>query len=358
MAPVKIADKPAFPHRGLMIDTSRNFLSIKDIKRTLDGMSYNKLNVLHWHIIDQHSFPLMTKTYPELAIKGAYTQKWIYEEDDVREVVRYAKDRGIRVIPEFDIPGHAYTWGLAMPDIVTCMNMQPDWDVYAAEPTSGQLDIINPKTDEVIQNFLKEVTQWFDDDFVHIGGDEVNFKCWEVTPGYPEYLEKHNKTMEDIFSEFVIKSHDWVRDNNKTPITWQEALTSHNITMKKDVAVQVWLGAEDAVKVARAGHRVISSSYERWYLDCGHGGWISDNEGESWCDPTKSWQKAYNYDITANMTAEEAKLVIGGEAPAWAEQIDKVNIDRTLWPRGAAVAEVLWSDIKLEDGTYRKTEPV
>ncbi|ORY04213.1 N-acetylhexosaminidase [Basidiobolus meristosporus CBS 931.73] len=359
MAPVKIEDKPAFPHRGFLIDTSRNYLPIADdIKRILDGMSYNKLNIFHWHVIDQHSFPLMTKTYPELAIHGAYTKKWIYDEDDVREIVRYAKDRAIRVIPEFDIPGHAYSWGLAMPDIVNCMNMQPDWDTYAAEPNSGQLDIINPKTDEVVQNFLKEVAQWFDDDFIHIGGDEVNMKCWEITPGYPEYLEKHNKTMEDVLLDFVIKTHNWVRDNKKIPITWQEALTSHNISMEKDVAVQVWLSPADAIDVVRAGHRVISSSYERWYLDCGHGGWISDNEGNSWCDPHKSWQKAYNYDITANMTAEEAKLVIGGEAPAWAEQIDTTNIDRTLWPRGAAVAEVLWSGIKLEDGTYRKTGDV
>ncbi|ORY00072.1 hypothetical protein K493DRAFT_279099 [Basidiobolus meristosporus CBS 931.73] len=358
LAPVSITDKPVFPHRGVMIDTSRNFLKVADIKRTLDGMSYNKLNVLHWHIIDQHSFPLKTKTYPELAEKGAYSKRWVYTEKDVRDIVSYAKDRGIRVYPEFDIPGHAYSWGLAFPDIVTCMNIQPNWSEYAAEPNSGQLNIINPKTDVIVRNFLKEVTTWFDDEFVHIGGDEVNFKCWETSPGYPEYLQKNNVTLDSVFEKFVLKSHNWVRENKKTPITWQEALTSHHIPMQKDVAVQVWLGAADALKVVGAGHRVISTSYERWYLDCGRGAWISDSQGNSWCDPYKGWQVVYNYDLTANMTKEQSKLVLGGEVGLWAEQIDGINLDRVLWPRGAAAAEVLWSDIKLADGTIRKTGDV
>ncbi|ORY00077.1 hypothetical protein K493DRAFT_406015 [Basidiobolus meristosporus CBS 931.73] len=358
LAPVSITDKPVFPHRGVMIDTSRNFLKVADIKRTLDGMSYNKLNVLHWHIIDQHSFPLKTKTYPQLAEKGAYSKHWVYTEKDVRDIVSYAKDRGIRVYPEFDIPGHAYSWGLAFPDIVTCMNMQPNWSDYAAEPNSGQLNIINPKTDVIVRNFLKEVTTWFDDEFVHIGGDEVNFKCWEDSPGYPEYLQKNNVTLDNLFGQFVLKSHNWVRENKKTPITWQEALTSHHIPIGKDVAVQVWLGAADAIKVVEAGNRVISTSYERWYLDCGRGAWISDSQGNSWCDPYKGWQVVYNYDLTANMTKEQSKLVLGGEVGLWAEAIDGINLDRVLWPRGAAAAEVLWSDIKLADGTIRKTGDV
>ncbi|ORY00073.1 hypothetical protein K493DRAFT_299059 [Basidiobolus meristosporus CBS 931.73] len=323
-APVSITDKPAFAHRGVLIDTSRNFLKVADIKRTLD-----------WH----HSFPLKTKTYPELAEKGAYSKRWVYTEKDVRDIVSYAKDRGIRVIPEFDIPGHAYSWGLA-------------------SLTFGQLNIINPKTDVIVRNFLKEVTTWFDDEFVHIGGDEVNFKCWETSPGYPEYLQKNNVTIDNLLEQFVLKAHQWVRENNKVPITWQEALTSHHIPMRKDVHVQVWLSAADAVKIVRTGHHVISIGHERWYLDCGHGAWISDNQDKSWCDPYKSWQIVYNYDLTANMTKDEAKLVLGGEVGVWGEQIDGINLDRVLWPRGAAAAEVLWSDIKLADGTIRKTGDV
>ncbi|KAK9760859.1 Glucosamine-6-phosphate isomerase (Glucosamine-6-phosphate deaminase) (GNPDA) (GlcN6P deaminase) [Basidiobolus ranarum] len=341
-----------------MIDSSRNFLKVEDIKRTLDAMSFNKLNVLHWHIIDQHSFPLKTKTYPQLAEKGAYSRSWVYTERDVRNIVEYAKDRGIRVVPEFDIPGHAYTWGLAFPEIVSCMNTQPNWSDHAAEPPSGQLNIINPQTDVIVRNFLKEVATWFDDEFIHIGGDEVNFKCWESSPGYPEYLRSHNTTMDHLLEEFVVKSHRWVRENKKTPITWQEALTSHHIPMGKDVAVQVWLGAADALKVVRAGHRLIASSYEKWYLDCGHGSWLSDSLGNSWCDPFKSWQVVYNYDLTANMTKEESKLVLGGEVGVWGEQVDGINIDTVLWPRGAAAAEVMWSGIKLSDGSIRKTGDV
>ncbi|KAK9761432.1 Glucosamine-6-phosphate isomerase (Glucosamine-6-phosphate deaminase) (GNPDA) (GlcN6P deaminase) [Basidiobolus ranarum] len=284
IAPIPISGKLVFIRRGVLIDSSRNFLKVEDIKRILDAMSYNKLNVLHWHIVDQHSFPLKTSTYPELADKGAYSKNWVYTEIDIRGLVCYAKDRGIFVV----------RYG------------------YSAAPISGQLNIINPKTDEIVRNLLKEVTQWFEDDFV----------------------------------------------NNKIPITWPETLTGHLVPIGKDVAVQVWLSVADALKVVRAGYRMIATSYEKWYFDCGHGAWISDSQGNSWCNPFKSWQVAYHYDLTANMTKEGAKFVLGGEVALWSEQIDSTNLDRTLWPRGAAAAEVTWSDIKLADGTIRKTEDV
>ncbi|KAK9762947.1 Glucosamine-6-phosphate isomerase (Glucosamine-6-phosphate deaminase) (GNPDA) (GlcN6P deaminase) [Basidiobolus ranarum] len=141
LAPVHITDYPKFAHRGILIDTSRNYLSPRDIKRTLDAMSYNKLNVLHWHMLDSHSFPLKSSVYPELA-KGAYNAEWVYDERTVRDIVRYAKERGIRVMPEYDIPGHSYSWGIAMPEIVSCMNRQSDWSDFAAEPPSGNYQVV------------------------------------------------------------------------------------------------------------------------------------------------------------------------------------------------------------------------
>ncbi|ORX80469.1 hypothetical protein K493DRAFT_242670 [Basidiobolus meristosporus CBS 931.73] len=357
LAPVHITDYPKFSHRGILIDTSRNYLTPKAIKRTLDAMSYNKLNVLHWHIIDSHSFPLKSWMYPELA-RAAYNKDWVYDENTIRDIVSYAKDRGIRVMPEYDIPGHSYSWGIAMPEIVSCMNRQPDWSDFAAEPPSGQLNLINPRTLEVVRNLLQETTKWFEEELFHIGGDEVNMKCWETSPGYPEYLKEHNTTLDALFADFIHKDHSYVRENKKVPVTWQGALLTQNVTMEDDVIVQTWLGNAASVAAVRLGHRVIASSYEHSYLDCGHGAWIASSLGNSWCDPYKSWQVIYSYEMTANMTEAEAKLVIGGETAMWGEQVDSINFDARVWPRASSSAEVLWSGNTLANGTLRPTADV
>ena len=136
--PLSIEDSPRFPHRGFMLDTSRHFFSVAIIKRMLEGMSASKLNVFHWHIVDGQSFPLLFDTLPELAQMGAYSNKEIYRVKDILEIIEFAKDRGIRVIPEFDMPGHTHSWGLAYPELVVCKNVQA-WSLYSAAPPSGYL---------------------------------------------------------------------------------------------------------------------------------------------------------------------------------------------------------------------------
>ncbi|KAK9728610.1 Glucosamine-6-phosphate isomerase (Glucosamine-6-phosphate deaminase) (GNPDA) (GlcN6P deaminase) [Basidiobolus ranarum] len=183
-------------------------------------------------------------------------------------------------------------------------------------------------------------------------------KCWETSPGYPEYLEKHNTTLDALFANFIHQDHKYIRENKKTPVTWQGALLTQNVTMDKDVVVQTWLGNSATLAAVRLGHRVIASNYEHMYLDCGHGAWIGSSLGNSWCDPYKSWQVIYNYDLTANMTASEAKLILGGETAMWGEQVDGVNFDSRVWPRASSSAEVLWSGNKLTNGTIRPTADV
>ncbi|ORX63753.1 hypothetical protein DL89DRAFT_67717 [Linderina pennispora] len=227
--PISIKDAPAFPHRGVLFDTSRNWYSVDAVKHTLDAMSYNKLNVLHWHIVDSQSWGIESKTYPELHQKGAYSDKQLYSYKDIKDIVQYAKNRGIRVIPEFDVPGHTYAVGLSHPEIMSCLDVQPGWDKYAAEPPSGQLNIAKDGSIEFAKNIFKEYAALFPDNVIHVGGDEVNMHCWETDPDVQKYLAANkNETVESLLLSWYGKLHNYVgKDLKKTAFTWEETLFHH-----------------------------------------------------------------------------------------------------------------------------------
>jgi hexosaminidase len=182
---VYIRDQPNFPHRGLLLDTARNFYPVESILRTIRVMAYNKLNVFHWHITDSHSFPLELFKEPELAKKGAYSERHRYSHMDVKRVLEYATQHGVRIIPELDMPGHTGSWSGAYPEVVTCHDqfwLQPGapWGLrMASEPGwPGQLNPLHPLTYKVVKNLVEEVASLFPDNFFHGGGDEVNPNCW------------------------------------------------------------------------------------------------------------------------------------------------------------------------------------
>ncbi|KAJ1917593.1 Glucosamine-6-phosphate isomerase (Glucosamine-6-phosphate deaminase) (GNPDA) (GlcN6P deaminase) [Tieghemiomyces parasiticus] len=343
--PVTISDRPAYPHRGLLLDTARNFFPVEDIRRTLDAMAYNKFNVFHWHIVDAQSWPVESRFLPALAIRGAYSAAMTYSHEDVAGIIEYARLRGIRVIPEFDMPGHTSVVSNVLPEIMTCVNSQPRWDLDAAEPPSGQLNPLLPRTYQFVEAVVNEYAPLFPDQFFHTGSDEVNTHCWETTPSIRQYLNSTGLTSSDLLATFVNTTQGYLAANRKTGMIWEEAILDFNLTLPQDSVVQVWRSAENVQKVVAKGHRVLANSYEYWYLDCGHGGWLGNNPtGNSWCDPFKHWQRVYSYDPVANITSSAARdLVIGGDVCLWTEQVDTTNLDRTLWPRAAAAAEVLWS---------------
>ncbi|CAG8645310.1 1737_t:CDS:2 [Dentiscutata erythropus] len=344
--PHNIKDFPRFSHRGLLLDTARNYFPVKDILTTLDIMSWNKFNVFHWHIVDATSWPVVSEVYPDLSNKGAYDPEYmVYTKKDIKKVIDYAKLRGIRIIPEFDMPGHTHSVAESMPEIMSCINKQPIWTNYAVEPPSGQLNIALPKTYEFIHNLIPELTSYFTDKYYHAGGDEVNINCWNTTPSIIEYLSQNpNSSVETLLAKFINETHEIVRKSKKTPITWQEMIVNHNLPLMKDIVVQVWTTKDIVKEVVSKGYRVIVGSSDFWYLDCGHGAWVgNDINGTSWCDPYKTWQKIYSYNPFDGLTDEEAKLVIGGEILLWTEQADPTNLENFLWPRSSAAAEILWS---------------
>ncbi|GBC10720.1 hypothetical protein RclHR1_09850009 [Rhizophagus clarus] len=358
-APHYIKDYPRFAHRGLLLDTSRNYYPVRDLLSMLDVMSWNKFNVFHWHIVDANSWPVKSEVYPELSEKGAYDpETMIYTKEDIKTIVEFAHQRGIRVIPEFDMPGHTFAISYSMPEIITCPDVQPNWNDFSASPPSGQMNPVLPATYEFLSNLIPEMTSWFPDEFYHTGGDEVVMNCWKATDSVTAYLKEHpNDTYESLLKMFINRLHSLVRENDKIPITWQEMIVDHKLPLPKDVIVQVWTTEDNIKKVTELGYRVIAGSADYWYLDCGHGGWVGDNpDGNSWCDPFKHWQRIYSYNPTKGLTEEEAKRVIGGETLLWSEQADPTNFETRLWPRASSAAEILWSGNYDENGNLRTTK--
>lgn len=374
---LRIRDSPIFPHRGLLLDTSRNFYPVEDILRTIGAMSANKLNVFHWHITDSQSFPLVLPCEPRLAGKGSYNRRMQYSPKDVERIVQFGFDHGVRVMPEIDSPGHTGSWAAAYPEIVTCAGMfwwpaGSDWaDRLASEPGSGQLNPLNPKTYKVMSNIINDISSLFPENFLHSGGDEVVPGCWKTDPAIRSFLS-NGGTLSSLLEIFVNSTLSSIINRNKTVVYWEDVLLDKTISIsplalpKEHVILQSWNGGLANIKrLVASGYRTIVSSSDYYYLDCGHGGFVGNDSqydgdgggnGGSWCAPFKTWQRIYDYDIAEGLSAEERDLVVGGEVALWSEQADATVLDGRVWPRAAALAEALWSGNRDESGKKRYEE--
>ncbi|KAG2260302.1 hypothetical protein Bca52824_079596 [Brassica carinata] len=370
-------DSPLFGHRGVLLDTSRNYYGVEDITRTIRAMSANKLNVFHWHITDSHSFPLVLPSEPSLAAKGSYGPVMVYTPADVSMIVQFGLEHGVRVLPEIDTPGHTGSWGEAYPEIVTCGNMfwlpaGKTWDErLASEPGTGQLNPLNPKTYEVVKNVIRDVAKLFPEPFFHGGGDEVIPGCWKTDPAITSFLSSGG-TLSQLLEKYINSTLPYIVSQNRTAVYWEDVLLDAKIKVDSSVLpkghtiLQTWNnGNANTKRIVAAGYRVIVSSSEYYYLDCGHGGFLGNDSqydqqggggsgGGSWCAPFKTWQSIYNYDITDGLVdEEERKMVLGGEVALWSEQADPTVLDSRLWPRASAFAESLWSGNRDERGVKR-----
>ena len=318
---VSIEDTPRFQWRGLMIDVSRHFEPVKQIERTLDGMAMVKLNVFHWHLSDDQGFRAESKIYPKLTGLGSNGE--FYTQDQMREVVEYARARGIRVVPEFDIPGHTVSWMVAYPQIASSKGPFHLPDVAGIHDEA--LDPTRESTYVFLNRFIGEMTKIFPDAYFHIGGDEVNGEVWTSNPRIASFMKRKGfekpSQLQTYFSQRVVRI---VEQHGKKPIGWDEVLVPG---LPKNVLVQSWRGVDSLAAGARQGYRGILSA--PYYLDG-----MKTNETHYLADPIPA-------DTT--LTAEQQKLILGGEVCMWAEQLDERTIDSRIWPRTAVMAERFWS---------------
>ena len=184
---VDIEDFPRYKFRGFMVDTSRHYLSIPVLKHLITAASWTKLNILHWHMVDDPSFPYCSTTYPELCKKGAYSPDHVYSQEDVLDVILHAYRHGVIVIPELDTPGHTLSWGHALPGFLThCPHHGNIGSDY------GPIDPTNEDVYPVVRNLIKEVTSLFPSNFIHLGGDEVHYGCWKNNENITAWMASHN----------------------------------------------------------------------------------------------------------------------------------------------------------------------
>jgi hexosaminidase len=325
---VTINDKPRFPWRGLMIDSARHFIPLDVLRRNIDGLEAVKMNVLHWHLSENQGFRVESKKYPKLHEAGS--DGLFYTQEEIHDLIEYARDRGIRVVPEFDVPGHSTAWFVGYPELASApgpYEIERRWGVFdpAFDPT-------NEKTYKFLDTFFGEMAKLFPDHFFHVGGDEVNGKQWDSNLKIQEYMKSHNlKSNEELQSYFNKRLEPIVAKHGKSMVGWDEVLDP---TLPKDIVIQSWRGQESLAAAAKQGFRgILSNGY---YLDLG-------------------WSAARHYAVdpmsgaAANLSPEEAARILGGESCMWAEYVNPENIDSRVWPRNAAIAERLWSPQNVTD---------
>lgn len=351
----EIRDWPRFSYRGMMIDTARHFIPKPVLMANLDAMAYNKLNVFHWHIVDDQSWPMESLIYPELHKRGAYGPKKIYSIADILEIIEYARMRGIRVIPEIDTPGHTQSMGKAIPGILTsCYGEGPNRPNTANYPKHAEQEILNPIQDytyQVVLKIIEEVKRLFPDPYVHLGMDESYYDCWESNPEIRLWMLKNNLTsMKDLETFYVQKTIDNVRKLGYQTIIWQDPM-DNRAQVPQDTIVEVWKDfptkpwTESMNSIAEYGNDLLLSAC--WYLN-----YISYGQ---------DWEKYYQcepHSFSDNPIKQSR--VIGGEAAIWTEYVDGAKLLPLAWPRASAVAERLWSPPQLtrnlDDARYRLDE--
>jgi hexosaminidase len=292
------------------------------VYRNLDGMEAVKLNVFHWHLSDNQGFRVESKQFPLLQEKGS--DGLFYTQEEIRNVLEYARDRGIRVVPEFDMPGHTTAWFVGYPDLASGAGpyqIERKWGIF--DPA---MDPARDSTYQFLDTFIGEMASLFPDAYFHVGGDECNGKEWDGNPRIQQFMKEHalknNAALQAYFSAKVQKI---VAAHNKIMVGWDEVLQPNT---PKDVVIQSWRGPEFVGQAVKGGNRALLSA--GYYVDLNQHAsqhYLADPEGEG----------------PATLTSEESKRILGGEAAMWSEFVTPENVDSRIWARTAAVAERLWS---------------
>ncbi|QOJ27608.1 MAG: family 20 glycosylhydrolase [Ignavibacteriales bacterium] len=334
----RINDEPRFTWRGLMLDVCRHWMPMDVVKRNIDAMAAVKLNVLHLHLSEDQGFRIESKKYPQLHLLGSDGDYFTQEE--IKDIIRYAGARGIRVYPEFDVPGHTTAWFLAFPELASApgpYKIERNWGVF--DPT------MNPtieRTYEVLDTLFTEMAALFPDEYFHIGGDENNGKQWNANEDIQKFMKekgiKDNHELQAMFNKRILQI---LTRNGKKMIGWDEIFQPE---LPKDIVIHSWRGVKYLFESARKGYMgILSNGY---YIDL-----IQSAEFHYLNDPAP---------VDSVLTAEERARILGGEATMWAELVTPETVDSRIWPRTIAIAERFWSPGTLRDveSMYSRMEQI
>jgi hexosaminidase len=334
---VSIHDTPRFRWRGLMIDCGRHFTPVDVLHRMLDGMAAVKLNVFHWHLSEDQGFRIESRAFPKLTEMGS--DGLFYTQEQAREIVSYARDRGIRVVPEFDMPGHTSAWFVGYPDLASApgpFHIEREFGVF--DPV---MDPTRESTYKFLDTFIAEMAAIFPDHFMHIGGDENNGVEWKANPRIQTFMREHKlqdtAALQNYFNQRLLKI---LEKHGKHMIGWDEILTPD---LPKDVVVQSWRGFDSLSTGAKNGYSSILSA--GYYLNL-----MSSGAEHYLVDPLPQ---------ANSLSPEQQARILGGEACMWNEQTTAQDIDSRIWPRAAVIAERLWSprEVNDVDDMYRRLAP-
>ena len=363
---IEVTDKPQFAWRGLMLDVSRHFFTKQEVKKFIDQMAEYKYNVFHWHLTDDQGWRLEVKSLPRLTAIGAWRAPRVgnwwerepqlptdslsyggyYTTEDIREIVEYAQQRYVTIVPEIDIPGHSMAALSAYPEI-SCTGGPFHVNVGNTFYTEIENSLCagNEQTFEVLDSVFAEVARLFPSPYIHIGGDECYKGFWEKCPKCKMRMQKeHLKNLEELQSYFVKRVAAMVQKRGKQVIGWDEILEGG---LAPEAIVMSWRGMKGGIEAAKQGHSVIMTPTDHCYLDF--------YQGDPTVEPNTysmlRLQDCYKYQLIPDSV--DASLIMGGQGNLWTESIPHYRqVEYMIWPRALAISETLWTDARLRNWKF------
>ena len=361
----EISDNPRFPWRGLMLDESRHFFGTETVKKWIDIMAMYKLNTFHWHLTDDQGWRIEIDKYPRLTEVGAWREgtgkePWTYfinpategkpkyggyyTKEDIREIIEYADERFITIIPEIELPGHSTAALRAYPEL-TCAGVPWEKPEDVAFEQSDPFCVGNEKTFEFFENVLSEVIELFPSKYIHIGGDECKKTPWEECEKCRKRMEVEKlDNVEELQSYFIKRIEKIVQSKGRKIIGWDEILEGG---LAPDATVMCWRGEEGGIEAAKQGHHVVITNNQKLYFI-----WAQSNaENHESRKRVISINDVYNYNpVPTELNTKEAELIMGADACLWSEYTYSDEIlESQLLPRLTALAEIVWTDENNKD---------
>ncbi len=355
---VTIEDWPRFPYRGLHLDVGRHFFDVEFVKRYIDTMARFKLNRFHWHLTEDQGWRIQIDAYPELTTTGAWRAEstleknidpyvgdgvphgGFYTKDEIREVVAYAAERFVTVIPEIELPGHATAAIASYPELGCTeerLEVSTNWGIHDTIYCPHEV------TFEFLETVLDEVVELFPSEYIHIGGDEVPKRQWEESAAAQEVMQREGlASEEELQSWFIRRIESHLRSRGRRLIGWDEILEGG---LAPDATVMSWRGTDGGIAAARQGHDVIMTPTEYAYFDFYQGDPETEPLAMNWAGFGITLEKVYAFEpVPEVLTPEQARHILGAQGNVWTEYMKTTEyVEYMAYPRALAMAEVTWT---------------